>query len=212
MLRGAPLEMLFASDFRLLDPLEAMDIAVFGREVTALGGCGKAPMLIVFLTLFCGSAERFLFRADPVLIVRTSGVEVVCGLVGRADGRGVVGSLDMGGGRGASLEVWVCDATGKLFRGGLIDFWGIGGRAEVGGSAVGRESTGRVVAMEVDMTALTANVQPVPVRMRLPSTEKCERAPSTENSGVKSVVLQVNCRFPAYMCWLTQVKSWSICS
>jgi hypothetical protein len=113
----------------------------------------------------------------------------------------------MGGGRGASLEVWVCDATGKLFRGGLIDFWGIGGRAEVGGSAVGRESTGRAVAIEVDMAALTANVQPVPVRMRLPSTEDCERAPSTEYGGVKSVILQVDRRFPAYMCWLTQVKS-----
>jgi hypothetical protein len=113
----------------------------------------------------------------------------------------------MGGGRGASLEVWVCDATGKLFRGGLIDFWGIGGRAEVGGSAVGRESTGRAVAVEVDMAALTANVQPVPVRMRLPSTEDCEHAPSTEYGGVTSVILQVDRRFPAYMWWLTQVKS-----
>jgi hypothetical protein len=78
LLREAPLEMLFASDFRLADPFEAVDMAVFGREVAALGGCGKAPMLIVFLTLFCGNAEMVLFRADPVLIVSTSGVEVVC--------------------------------------------------------------------------------------------------------------------------------------
>lgn len=85
-----------------------------------------------------------------------------------------MGNFDFGGGTGASLEVWLCDATGKLFRGGLIDFCGIGGRADVGGSAAGRESTGRAVAIEVDMTAATAGVQRVQVRWCLPSIEAAD--------------------------------------
>lgn len=112
-----------------------------------------------------------MFNTDPVLTVRTSGVEFACWLVGSTEGRGVVGSFDLGGGRGVSLELWLCDATGKLFRGVLIDFCGIGGRADVGGSAAGRESTGSVVAIEADMSAVTAKVQPVQLTMCLPSIE-----------------------------------------
>ena len=52
LLRVDAADMLVASDFRFEEPREAMDMAVFGREPVRLGGCGKAPMLIVFLTLF----------------------------------------------------------------------------------------------------------------------------------------------------------------
>jgi hypothetical protein len=53
LLREDPLEiMLVASDFRFPEFTDAMDMAVFGREFEALGGCGKAPMLTVFLTPF----------------------------------------------------------------------------------------------------------------------------------------------------------------
>lgn len=171
LFRDDPLEIALAFDFRFAESTEPIDMAVFGREFVALGGCGKAPMLIVFLTPFRGSPETLLFKEDPVLIVRTSGVEVACRLVGSADGRGVVGNSDLGGGREASIVFSLYDATGRLFRGGLIDLCGVGGKADVGGSAAGREMTGRVVAIEVDMVVVEAEFQAVLLRMCLPSIE-----------------------------------------
>ena len=112
----------------------------------------------------------------------------------------------MGGGRGASVELWLCDASGRLFRGGLIDLCGIGGRADVGGSAAGRESTGRAVVIEVDMAAVKAEVQLVPIRMCLPSIEVADARPG-QNCAAKTVVLPIDYESPAYMCRLSQVKS-----
>jgi hypothetical protein len=97
----------------------------------------------------------------------------------------------LGGGRGASIEVWLGDATCRLLRGGLIDFRGTGGKGDVGGSAAGREMTGRVVAIEVDMANVEAEVQADVVRMCLPSIEAVN-ARQGLNCTVKTVVLQAD--------------------
>jgi hypothetical protein len=83
----------------------------------------------------------------------------------------------------------------------------MGGRALVGGSAAGRESTGRVVAIEVDMTVVTAEAQPVQVTMCLPSMEVAREIQRPGCGEVKTVVLNTGYQSCAYMYCLWQRKS-----
>jgi len=114
------------SDIRLLSERESFEDEVVGRE-TGAGGWGKAPILIVFRTLFADGIPEALPAAEPALTVGISGVDSAGCEVGSAEG------LD-----GVLIRDGV---TGRLLRGGLGV--GIGGRLPVGGSAAGRASTGR---------------------------------------------------------------------
>jgi hypothetical protein len=83
----------------------------------------------------------------------------------------------------------------------------MGGKALVGGSAAGRESTGRVVAIEVDMTVVTAEAQPVQVTMCLPSMEVAREIQRSGCGEVKTVVLNTGYQSCAYMYCLWQRKA-----
>lgn len=110
--------------------------SLFEEEVVGLeggmGGCGKAPILMVLRTVFAVDGMPLaLPKADPALGI--SGVEdAPCG-VGNAEGlEGVLNREAMG-------------VVGKLLRGALD--CGRGGSAPVGGSAAGRARTGRDMAL-----------------------------------------------------------------
>lgn len=121
-----PSEILFFSE---IDSLVEDEVVGLDNE---LGGCGKAPMLSVFRTvLFADGIPLALPKADPAL--GSSGVDEVPWGVGSAEGR-------EGG-----LIFDAVGVAGRLFRGGAFAC-GMGGRAPVGGSAVGRARTGRDIA------------------------------------------------------------------
>lgn len=113
-----------ASETRLRGELgELAEAAVPGLET---GGWGNWPILTV-LRIVCGAGSPDF----PFLIVGSSGVDAVAVAFGMAEGR-----------EGVLRREGVC---GKLFR---ADFGvGTGGSAEDGGSAVGRESTGRDISI-----------------------------------------------------------------
>lgn len=119
------------SEIRFFSEVDSLvEEEVVGLET--VGGCGKAPMLSVFRTVLDADGMPLAFpRADPAL--GSSGVdEVPCG-VGSAEGR-------LGGFIFVAVGV-----AGRLLRGGAFAC-GMGGRAPVGGSAVGRARTGRDIA------------------------------------------------------------------
>ena len=116
---------------------DAFDEEVVGLDET-VGGCGKAAILIVFLTVFSGMPLG-LPVVDADLRVGTAGDEVADNGVGRAEGRGeAVGILSF---------IGVCVVgvlgTGRLFR----DFDdGMAGNGAVGASTDG--IAGIMVAIE----------------------------------------------------------------
>ncbi len=101
-----------------------------GREPLVLGGSGKAPMLIVLRTDLGGRMALALPAADGALEVGRLGVDPAdCG-VGRAEG---LGAFKRDG------------VSGRLFR---VLGCGMAGSAPVGGSAAGREGTGRDMVLD----------------------------------------------------------------
>lgn len=113
------------SDIRFLgDVGEAMDAAVPGLD-TPLGGCGNEPMLIVFRTV-CGVGRPVLPFGGLLSVGSSDGEDTTWGLCTAED---LEGAFSFEG---------VCE---RLFL--VLPDCGMGGRAEVGGSAAGRERTGR---------------------------------------------------------------------
>ena len=106
---------------------DALEDEVAGRD-PAFGGCGKAAILMVFLTVFSGIGS-VLLADDADLSVGTTGDEADVSGVGSAEGRGeAVGILSF---IGVCVGVF---ATGRLFRG--FDE-GIAGSGVVGASNEG---------------------------------------------------------------------------
>ena len=124
------------------------------------GGWGKAPMLMVLRTVLSWLAD--FSRAEIVLSVGRSEVECVCCGGGRPKGLG----LDDGG---LNFDCSRALEVGKLFRAGLCP-GGRGGRADVGGSATGRDGTGRPVAVGMSSDMLIETGELVIALMNLQSS------------------------------------------
>jgi hypothetical protein len=93
------------SDTRFLSGTDSLtEEEVVGRELWA-GGCGKAPILMVFRTDFAAGIADVLPAAEPDLTVGISGVDRAGWDVGSAEGL-----------NGTFMRDGV---TGRLLRGGL---------------------------------------------------------------------------------------------
>lgn len=93
-------------------------------------------MLIVLRTVFSGMLDVVLDSDEEDLRVGMLGDDTECWVVGKADGRGLEGTLGLGGLCGSVLILGSPDGTGRLFLGGLFAV-GMGGRADVGGPMAG---------------------------------------------------------------------------